>query len=109
MNINDVTIGQAKEFASMFGNQETPCSVNVGETVYIRTVTNHYLGRVVAITSTDFKLEDASWVADSGRWAKALKTGELSEVEPYPDTVIVMRGAMVDVSPWNFDLPREVK
>jgi len=105
-----MTIKQAREVANMFGGASgSSTSLNVGETVYIRAVTFHYVGRITAITDTDIKLQNASWVADSGRWAEALSTGELSEVEPYPDTVCVMRGAVVDVSPWSFDLPSKVK
>ena len=110
MNIEDLTIKEARELCNMMGGQSgSSTSLRNGETVYIRTVTFHYLGRIVAVTDADIKLENASWIADSGRWAEALKTGVVSEVEPYPATVIVMRGAIVDVSPWSHDLPSKVK
>jgi hypothetical protein len=110
MNIDELTIKQARDLCNMMGGSSgNSTSVNCGETVYIRTVTHHYIGRIIAITDTDFKLENASWVADSGRWSQALNTGLLSEVEPYPDTVCVMRGAIVDLSPWTHDTPTEVK
>ena len=54
-------------------------------------------------------LDDAAWIADSGRWAAALATGSLSEVEPFPGSVMVSMGAVVDVSPWKHALPRETK
>lgn len=30
----------------------------------------------------DIKLENAAWIADSGRFMQAIKDGELKEVEP---------------------------
>jgi len=76
-------------------------SLTVGEAVLIRTVTHYFTGRIVAITDADIKLGDAAWIADSGRWANALKNDfdDKSEVEPYPDWCIVSRGAIIDVSP----------
>lgn len=111
MNINDLTIGQAKELAAMFGltAQTKPCPVEVGKAYLFRTVTHIELGRVVEIIGDFVKLEDASWVADTGRYHNALKDGTLNEVEPYPDYTIVHLGAMVNIAPWNHKLPREQK
>lgn len=83
--------------------------IEAGQKLFIRTVTYHYLGEVEAIDEHWIKLKDASWVADSGRWAHALKTGELREVEPYPSTCLVARAAIVDVSTWAHALPRAAK
>lgn len=85
--------------------------VRMGNTVYIRTVTHHYTGKIVLLTKDEIVLHDASWVADSGRWADALRTGILNEVEPYPDGVLVSvnRGAGCDVSDWKHALPRTQK
>lgn len=80
-----------------------------GQAVFIRTVTYHYTGRITRVDPNFIDLADAAWVADSGRWANALTTGTLSEVEPYPGNVIISRAAVVDISPWNHDLPNQVK
>jgi len=80
-----------------------------GAAVFIRTVTHNYIGRVVSVDDTFITLEDAAWIADSGRWAAALATGSLSEVEPFPGECMVGIGAVVDVSPWAHTLPRETK
>ena len=80
-----------------------------GASVFVRTVTHHYTGRVVAVADGWIELEDAAWIADSGRWAEALATGNLLEVEPFPGPCLVGVGAVVDVSPWNHQLPRTVK
>lgn len=83
----------------------------VGQCYLIRTVTYHVLGRLAWVGPTELVLEDASWVADSGRWHEALAKGVLSEVEPAPapGAAIVGRGAIVDAYPWHHPLPRIAK
>lgn len=69
----------------------------LGAVYLIRTVTMIDTGRVVAATEHEIVLEDAAWIADTGRFANALTSLEFSEVEPFPDgQVIVGRGAVVD-------------
>lgn len=78
--------------------------------VYLRTVTMHYTGLVVSVDDHEIILDNAAWIADGTRWAHMLATGELQEVEPYPDGfVAVGRGALVDASHWCHPLPREVR
>ena len=84
-------------------------SLVIGQAYLIRTVTMHYTGRVVTITDSDVWLEDAAWIADTGRYADSLLSGELSEVEPYPQGVAVSRGVIVDFAPWPHKLPRSQK
>lgn len=74
--------------------------------VIIRTVTMTLTGNLAAIGPDTLALKAAAWVADSGRWATALETGELAEVEPFPHRVLVGRGAVVDATLWAHDLPR---
>jgi hypothetical protein len=82
----------------------------VGQKYFIRTVTHHYTGRLAVVHPHELVLSEAAWVADSGRWAYALKTGTLSEVEPFPDgPVIISRGVIVDAARWDHDLPRAQK
>ena len=58
----------------------------VGKAFFFRTVTYHIIGRVEKILPANvLKLEDASWVADSGRFMNAIKDGTLNEVEPLGD------------------------
>jgi hypothetical protein len=80
-----------------------------GDKVIIRTVTNYFTGRIEKIDGGFITLAEAAWVADTGRWHQALTSSELSEVEPYPAGVAVALGAIVDLSPWNHDLPTKVK
>jgi hypothetical protein len=84
-------------------------SFEIGKAYLIRTVTMHYTGRVVDVTDSDVVLEDAAWIADTGRFANSLVDGTLSEVEPYPGQVAVCRGAMVDFCEWKHGLPRSQK
>ncbi len=87
----------------------TSHSFKIGQSYFIRTVTYHCTGRLVAVTDTDLLLLDAAWIADSGRFADALEGGTLSEVEPIPGEHIVSRGALVDATIWGHPLPREQK
>lgn len=84
-------------------------SFEIGKSYLIRTVTMHYTGRVVGVTDSDVTLEDAAWIADTGRFANSLADGTLSEVEPYPGAVHICRGAIVDFSQWRHPLPRSQK
>ena len=71
----------------------------IGTKYFIRTVTHHYTGELVAVYKDELVLKDVAWIADNGRFADALKTKEFEEVEPYPDgEVIIGRGAILDCS-----------
>ena len=75
----------------------------------IRTVTFTSVGRVIEIYENFIVLEDAAWIADTGRFHNALRDGELNEVEPYPNGCIVGLGAIVDAQPWIHALPLQQK
>lgn len=75
----------------------------------IRTLTMHYTGKIVRLTRDEILLDSAAWITSSGRWNAALVNGVLDEVEPYPGLVNVNRHAVVDVTSWDYVLPREVK
>lgn len=105
MKIQDVI-----ELARVLDGGETKSGAShpyrVGEKYFIRTVTHHYTGELVAVFDGELVLKDAAWIADSGRFADALKSGNLSEVEPFPQgEVVIGRGAIVDASIWNHTLP----
>ena len=112
MNINDLTLGQLKEITSMIGGGQSggkQYPVEVGKAYLFRTVTHIEVGRVVSIVGDFVTLEDASWIADTGRYHDCLRDGTFNEVEPYPTTTSVNMTSMIKFAPWPHDLPREQK
>lgn len=95
----------------MSKQQKAPVNtMDVGSAVFVRTVTHYYTGEVVRVDKDWLVLRNVAWIADTGRFSEALKTGTLNEIEPYPaGEVLIARGAIVDVSLWTHALPREMK
>jgi len=80
----------------------------VGKKLFIRTVTYHLAGKVKKIVGNFLVLEDAAWIADSGRFMSAIKDGVLNEVEPVEEAIVNLN-SIVDMFPWNHKLPRTQK
>jgi|ERR1700679_2823302 len=80
----------------------------IGKSYFIRTVTMYCLGKLKAINSQELLMENASWVADCGRFHEAQKTGKLNEVEPFVNDVILNRSSIIDATLWNALLPTQV-
>ena len=69
----------------------------IGKNYLIRTVTHIQTGRLVGVSAQELILEDAAWIADTGRFAGALQSCDFSEVEPFPEgRVLIGRGALID-------------
>ena len=100
---------ELSELKSLLSQHSPSHSFVLGECYLIRTVTLYYTGRVTSITDSDLVLSDAAWIADTGRFAEALKSGTLNEVEPFIDPVIVPRGVIIDATKWGHALPRATK
>lgn len=82
----------------------------VGKNYVLRTVTMIDVGRLVAVTDQELVLEDACWIADTGRWNEFLKDGTYLDSEPFPEgRVVVGRNALIDAVLWNHALIRSVK
>lgn len=111
LDINDLTIKQIKEIQQMTSccSSEEGCPWVLGKNYFIRTVTIHLIGKLCFVSDKELLLKDASWVADRGRFHDALKTGELNEVEPFVNNVIVNRGSVIDATVWGHCLPTEQK
>lgn len=103
-----VTIEELKELIQARTASQTHSFV-LGRQYLIRTVTMYYVGRLASVTDSDVVLVDAAWVASTGRFHDALKTGTLSEVEPFVGPVIVCRGGMIDATEWSGRLPADQK
>lgn len=102
----ELTLSELKSLMDKTSNSH---SFKLGECYLIRSVTLYYVGRLVSITDSDLVLDDASWVADTGRFASSLKTGDLKEVEPFWGSVIIARGSIVDACVWKHKLPSDQK
>jgi hypothetical protein len=100
MNIEELTIKQVRELVALFGPQQINVThpYQIGDNYFIRTVTHHHTGKLVAVTNQELILENAAWIADDGRLTDALKTGNFNEVEMFPTAaqVIVGRGSIID-------------
>lgn len=81
----------------------------IGQNYFIRTVTMHHVGRLVAVYEHELVLEDASWIADDGRFHNALKGEGFDEIEPFIHEAIIGRHALIDCTLWPYELPKEQK
>ena len=98
MNLDDLKVSELKQLVKLFGAKETDASAwDIGANYLIRTVTMTDTGRLVAVTEHELVLEDAAWIADTGRFMQAVEKAEFAEVEPFPaGRVIIGRGSVVD-------------
>ena len=100
------TMLNEKEKEVKWNGEENPFVI--GKSYLVRTVTYHMLGKLESIKGNFLVFTDACWVADSGRFGKAIKDGELSEVEFVGDSIVSIN-AIVDGFPWPHKLPKETK
>ena len=97
MDIDNLTLKQIKEIQSLITKPHCQHPFDIGANYLIRTVTMIDTGRLVAVTEQELVLEDAAWIADTGRFAQSLLSADFSEVEPFPSgQVIISRGAIID-------------
>jgi hypothetical protein len=104
-----VTTAEADLSTTPGANQpKEQCMFEIGEKVFIRTVTFHYIGEISERDGDWLTLKNASWVADSGRFHVAIRDGKLNEVEFVGDASVNLATA-TDALPWKHDLPSESK
>jgi hypothetical protein len=109
-----VAVGKAIEKALGCNPSSAPASTEhpytLGQNYLVETVTKYYLGRLSWVGSQELVLDDAAWIADTGRYNEALANGTANEVEPCPDgPTIIGRGSIVAVTRWTKALLRSVK
>ncbi len=75
-------------------------SLTVGGSVFLRTVTHYYIGKIKEVDGTGVFLEPATWVAHQGQMFDCLSKGTTQESEPFPAGVFVFWQACVDVAVW---------
>ena len=116
-SIEDLTIGEARQLAALFSNNANALPpaqghpFEIGKNYFIRTVTHHLTGKLIEVYPTELVLLDGAWIADDGRLADALKTGDFAEVEPFPDDtrIIIGRGSIIDAQVLGHKNPRSQK
>ena len=81
----------------------------IGTKYLIRTVTMTITGRLSFVDEHELVMEDGAWIPDTGRFSEAVKTGKVSEVEPFYGDVIIGRGSIVDACEWLHELPEVMK
>jgi len=83
----------------------------VGENYFIRTVTSFFTGKLKAVYEKELVLISCSWIADTGRFANAMKDFDvLSEIEPFPaGEILIGRGAIIDAHITKCELPAQQK
>jgi hypothetical protein len=110
MNIDTLTIGELKELTSLLKTdtkQELPFVV--GGKYFIRTVTYFATGKVKRIVGKFLVLEDAAWIADTGRFSDAMSKGIMDEVEPVECEMFLNTDSITDAFVWDKKLPKEQK
>ena len=109
MSIDNMTLGDLKELVGVFSAvKREKFPHKVGECVFIRTVTNYFVGKIVSFSGSFVTLADASWIPDTGRFHVMVTTGQCNEVEPI-GAVSVNINAIVDVLHWTHALPITAK
>lgn len=101
MNLNELTLGQIKEIGSLLGKTTAieDCPFEVGENYLIRTVTFTLTGKIKSKTNAFLVLQDADWIADTGRFSTSLENQDnFSEIEPFKNDAIVSKGSIVDAT-----------
>jgi hypothetical protein len=100
VEIDNLTFAELKLIAGMFSvceKKPDQGAWEIGKNYLIRTVTMVDTGRLVAVGEHELVLEDAAWIADTGRFSQAVAKAEFGEVEPFPSgRVIIGRGSIVD-------------
>ena len=101
-NVDNLTYGQIKELKALLGsgvsgNQDHP--FEIGKKYLIRTVTMIQTGMIKAVRGKFLVLEQAAWIADTGRFSEALEDQEkMKEVEPFKNDAIVNMDTIIDAT-----------
>ena len=79
-------------------NSDNPF-MEIGGCYFIRTVTHFFTGRLIWVGDKEICLEDACWIADTGRFNEFVAGKTVNESEPFPKgaKVIVGRGSIIDM------------
>lgn len=89
--------------------EEFDLPFEIGKPYFIRTVTYFATGRVKKIIGQFLVLEEAAWIADTGRFSDAMSKGIMDEVEPIEGEMFINTASITDAFPFSHKLPREQK
>ena len=115
IDLNKLSFEELQKQVKELQQQKEKTTINkvgvweTGQNYVIRTVTMIQVGKLVNVTDNELVLENASWIADTGRWFDFLKDGTYKECEPFIDFVIVGRGSIIDATIWSHTLPNKQK
>lgn len=77
--------------------------LEIGKNYYVRTVTDHWIGRLTSIDGPyTLTLENAAWIADSGRLHIFLSKGKAPNMEIEPVGNVTCQ--WVAILPWQHGL-----
>ena len=108
MNIDDLTVKDARTLANMFACGESgSTSLKVGCKYLIETATKFYLGELVSMTSQTIVLANSCWIADTGRFADFMKTGKPNEAEPVEALVHIPHTSINAAIEWAHALVKD--
>ena len=94
--VREDSVKQNDVLAPIYMNSETGPWL-IGKIYLIRTVTMIDTGILVGVGDKELVLEEAAWIADTGRFSDALAKAEFNEVEPFPSgRVIINRSCIID-------------
>lgn len=105
MDIDNLTLKQLRELQQCIGLRNTSKNpFKIGEKYFIRTATYFQLGRLKEICGKWLILEEASWIADTGRFHEFLKDGKCNEYESFIEDVCIPIDSIIDITIWSHSL-----
>jgi hypothetical protein len=112
--LKDQDVDELRHALELIGEPATAQGVvsaddfEVGKSYFIRSVTMYHVGRVSRITKGFVHLEESSWIADTGRFSDAMKSGNFNEVEPVGEWAVSF-GGITDFGKFQHPLPTKQK
>lgn len=105
----EISLAELKSLVS----EKNELPFEIGTAYLFRTITYHALGRVKSIVGKFLILEEAGWVADTGRYSDACEGRMMeltsSEFEPVMRPYIINSDHITDSVTYPYELPRAVK
>ena len=92
-----VKLSDVPKMKPLEGDASNPYLI-VGNDYFIQTVTHYYTGRLVWIGHQEIAVEQAAWIADTGRFHQFMSGEMANEVELYGNgTLLISRGSIVSM------------